>query len=102
MASKLKFRLFGLGKPPAPQCTHLELIEEVTPSGEGCLECLETGDEWVYLRLCLICGHVGCCDNSKNKHATKHFHFTGHPLIKSFQPGEDWMFCYIDQVTMNA
>jgi uncharacterized UBP type Zn finger protein len=80
-------------------CTHLAQIRDVqhkTP--EGCEECLKTGDEWVHLRLCLTCGHVGCCDNSKNKHATKHFHETKHPIIKSFQPGEDWKWCYIDKI----
>ena len=71
------------------KCTHLDQIQEVTPNGEGCLECLELGDTWVHLRLCLICGNVRCCDNSKNKHATMHFHSTGHPIIKSFEPGED-------------
>jgi len=102
MATKSKFRLLRFGKPPTPQCTHLDLIQEVTPSGEGCLECLQTGDEWVHLRLCLICGHVSCCNDSKNKHATKHFHATSHPLIKSFEPGEDWMYCYVDRLTLNV
>jgi uncharacterized UBP type Zn finger protein len=70
-------------------CTHRDLIHPVTPrTPQGCEECLAIGDTWVHLRLCLICGHVGCCDNSKNKHATKHF--TEHPIIQSFQPGEDW------------
>ncbi len=82
----------------AQQCTHLDQIRDVTPSGEGCKECLETGDTWVHLRLCMICGHVGCCDNSKNKHATKHFHATQHPIIMSFEPGEDWGWCYVDEV----
>ena len=65
---------------------------------EGCEECLKMGDTWVHLRLCLTCGHVGCCDNSKNKHATKHFHTTKHPVIKSFEPGEDWKYCYVDDL----
>ncbi len=64
----------------------------------GCEECLQTHDEWVHLRLCLTCGHVGCCDSSKNKHATKHFHDTKHPVIQSFQPGEHWRWCYIDEL----
>ena len=59
--------------------------------------CLKIGDTWVHLRLCMTCGHVGCCDSSKNKHATKHFHMTKHPIIKSFQPGEEWGWCYIDE-----
>src|SRR5215213_8269909 len=78
-------------------CTHLDQIREVTPSAQGCEECLKSGDRWVHLRICQICGHVGCCDSSKNKHATKHFHATGHPIIQSFQPGEDWRWCYVDQ-----
>ena len=64
----------------------------------GCEECLKTGDEWVHLRLCLECGHVGCCDQSKNKHATKHFHKSNHPVIRSFQPGENWKYCYVDEL----
>jgi hypothetical protein len=79
-------------------CTHLGAIHDVTPSGRGCKECLEMGDSWVHLRLCLECGHVGCCDSSKNKHATKHFHATSHPIIQSFQPGEDWRWCYVDEM----
>jgi len=84
----------------AKECTHLDQIQEVAPSADGCEDCLKTGDTWVHLRLCLICGHVGCCDSSKNKHATKHFHSTGHPLIQSHEPGEDWVWCYIDEVAM--
>jgi uncharacterized UBP type Zn finger protein len=78
-------------------CTHLDQIRDVAPGGYGCEECLKSGDNWVHLRECLICGHVGCCDSSKNKHATKHFHATGHPLVQSFEPGEDWAWCYVDQ-----
>jgi hypothetical protein len=81
-----------------PVCAHLDQIREVTPSAQGCEDCLRTGDTWVHLRLCRCCGHVGCCDSSKNKHATKHFNTTRHPIIKSFEPGEYWSYCYIDQV----
>ncbi len=81
-----------------PGCPHLDQIRDVTPSSDGCAECLASGDTWVHLRLCLTCGHVGCCDSSKNKHATKHFHATGHPVIRSFEPGEDWGWCYVDQM----
>lgn len=79
-------------------CIHLQAAKEnITPKTPlGCKECLETGDTWVHLRLCLTCGHVGCCDSSKNKHATKHYHITKHPVIKSFEKGEDWKYCYID------
>lgn len=80
------------------ECTHLDWIKTVTPSAEGCEECLQTGDWWVHLRLCLTCGHVGCCDSSPNKHASKHAKETGHPIVESFEPGEDWRWCYIDEV----
>lgn len=79
-------------------CQHLDQIQEVTPSTDkGCEDCLKSGSWWVHLRLCLTCGHVGCCDSSPNKHATKHYHASGHPIIQSFQPGEDWRWCYVDQ-----
>ncbi|AZI44406.1 hypothetical protein EHF33_16145 [Deinococcus psychrotolerans] len=82
-------------------CTHLDQIDRsVTPSADGCEECLKLGDTWIHLRLCLICGHVGCCDSSKNKHATAHFHATRHPLVQSAEPGEDWLYCYVDELTM--
>jgi len=77
-------------------CTHLDQIRDVKPRAQGCEECLKTGDRWVHLRLCLSCGHVGCCDSSKNRHATKHFHASGHPLIASLERGEGWRWCYID------
>src|SRR5215831_2657446 len=83
-------------------CPHLSQIRPVTPHSEGCEECLATGDQWVHLRLCLTCGHVGCCDSSKNKHATKHFQATGHPVMKSAEPGEDWGWCYIDQIQLDS
>lgn len=82
----------------AKTCTHQKEMKKVTPSGTGCKECLEMHDTWVHLRLCLGCGHVGCCDSSKNKHATKHFHQTQHPVMQSFEPGEDWRWCYVDEV----
>lgn len=79
-------------------CTHIDQIKPgVTPSTtEGCEDCLKTGDTWVHLRMCLTCGYAGCCNSSKNKHAQKHFESSGHPIIKSLQPGEDWKWCYID------
>ena len=82
------------------QCAHAKEIRKVEPSGSGCKECLEMGDSWVHLRLCLLCGHVGCCDSSKNKHATKHFHETHHPIVQSFEPGEDWRWCYVDEILL--
>ena len=76
----------------------MDQVRDVTPrTPEGCEECQQMGDSWVHLRLCLICGHVGCCNNSKNKHASKHFATTGHPIIRSFEPGETWMWCYEDE-----
>ena len=80
------------------RCSHLQTISEVTPSAEGCEECLAIGSDWVHLRLCLTCGHVGCCDSSPNRHATKHFHATKHPIVQSFEPGEDWKWCYVDEL----
>jgi len=82
----------------ANECKHLDQIRDVMPSGVSCEECLKTGDEWMHLRLCETCGHVGCCDDSKNKHATAHFHATAHPIIRSLEPGEDWRWCYVDEL----
>ena len=81
----------------ATKCTHLKQVLEVTPSAAGCEDCLKIGDSWVHLRLCMTCGHVGCCDSSKNKHATKHFYSTDHPIIKSLERGEAWGYCYKDE-----
>jgi uncharacterized UBP type Zn finger protein len=79
-------------------CPHVEQIRDVTPSAEGCEDCLAIGDTWFHLRLCMHCGHMGCCDTSKNKHATKHFHDTGHAIIRSGQPDEVWAWCYVDEI----
>ena len=83
-------------------CVHVDTIRPVTPSAPGCEECLQTGDRWLHLRLCLQCGHVGCCDNSPNRHATAHFHATAHPVIRSFEPGEHWLWCYVDELFMEG
>jgi hypothetical protein len=80
------------------ECTHLGEVRDVTPSALGCEDCLAIGARWVHLRMCMTCGHVGCCDNSPNKHATHHFHTTTHPLVQSYEPGEDWWWCYVDQL----
>jgi len=77
-------------------CIHLSKLHPHEPNGIGCEECLRSGGEWVHLRLCLECGHVGCCDASPNRHATKHFHASQHPVIYSFEPGEEWGYCYTD------
>ena len=82
----------------ATQCEHLAEMKAVTPSADGCEDCLKTGDWWVHLRLCETCGHVGCCDSSPNRHATKHFHATKHPIVKSLEKGEDWGYCYVDDL----
>jgi hypothetical protein len=76
---------------------HLQYVRHVTPSSPGCEECLKIGSPWVHLRLCQTCGHVGCCDSSPNKHARKHFHHTQHPIVQSFEPGEDWRWCDVDE-----
>jgi len=84
-------------KMPEP-CTHLDQIKIKHTAKKGCEECLKAGDTWVHLRLCLSCGHVGCCDSSKNKHATRHFHATKHPLVRSIELGEAWIWCYVDNI----
>jgi uncharacterized UBP type Zn finger protein len=81
-------------------CRHLKEVRRVTPSSTGCEERLKMGHTWVHLRLCLICGHVGCCDRSKNRHATNHFHTTSHPIIQPFKPGEGWKPRYVDSVVV--
>lgn len=82
-------------------CVHLDDLGDPTPrTPEGCEECLASGGRWVHLRLCLTCGHVGCCDSSPNTHATKHFHATKHPVMRSFEPGEDWSWCYEDEALL--
>lgn len=83
----------------AAPCGHLHLIRDVTPSGPGCEDCLRIGGRWVHLRLCMICGHIGCCDSSPNRHATGHWRkHVDHPIIRSYEPDEDWWWCYEDQL----
>jgi len=85
------------------QCTHLGQIgKNVRPSGDGCVVCLKLGMRWVHLRECLVCGHVGCCDSSVGRHATKHFHATQHAVMRSFEPGEHWGWCYVDEVMLKG
>jgi uncharacterized UBP type Zn finger protein len=79
-------------------CSHVDSLDPVPPhTPSGCEECLKVGGRWVHLRLCLTCGHVGCCDSSPGRHATKHFHNTTHPVIASFEPGERWAWCFVDE-----
>jgi uncharacterized UBP type Zn finger protein len=82
-------------------CPHVKEIKNVKPSANGCEECLKMGDQWVHLRMCLMCGHVGCCDSSKNKHATKHFHRSKHAIMQSVEPGENWRWCYVDEIMLD-
>ena len=84
----------------ATTCAHHKEIKTFEPKSKGCEECLKMGDSWVHLRMCLSCGHVGCCDSSKNRHATKHFHATSHPIMRSIELGEDWGWCYVDEVEL--
>jgi uncharacterized UBP type Zn finger protein len=85
-----------------PTCTHLDQIEvtELPVSVDGCEDCLRTGEPWLHLRICLECGKVGCCDDSPNRHASAHAHSASHPIIRSIEPGEDWSYCYVDEVMM--
>lgn len=85
------------------RCTHLDSIK-VDPPDEvaGCEDCMRTGSSWVHLRLCMTCGHVGCCDSSPNRHARQHVEESGHPIVRSAEPGETWLYCFADDVTMLA
>ena len=87
-------------------CSHLSAAAHrkagVHPSAHGCTECLASGDVWVHLRLCLTCGHVGCCDDSPNRHATRHYHDSKHPVIRSYEPGEDWGWCFVDHAFVDG
>ena len=89
-----------LDPDPAAGCTHLDHVHDVAPGTQGCAECLATGDRWVHLRVCMECGHVGCCDSSPNKHATAHYHATGHPVVRSIERGESWGWCYEDEAML--
>ncbi len=85
-----------------PICTHLETVNvtQLPYEVDGCEDCLAIGGLWLHLRICLECGHVGCCDDSPNRHATAHHRATTHPLIRSLEPGEDWSWCFADQVAL--
>ena len=97
----LRFEVAGDadGRPATRDCTHLDHVKDVQPSTtKGCEDCLKEGTHWVHLRECLECGHVGCCDNSPRRHATAHWHGSNHPLMRSFEPEEDWAWCYPDEL----
>jgi hypothetical protein len=85
----------------ARHCRHGSAIRTVVPSALGCEECLAEGSEWVHLRLCRTCGHVGCCDSSPNLHARRHFEASGHPVIEGYDPPEGWGWCYADETTVD-
>ena len=84
-------------------CTHLDQVRvtQLPEAVDGCEECLRSGDPWLHLRICLECGHVGCCDDSPNRHASAHSGSSSHPIIRSLEPGEVWSWCYVDQVAMS-
>jgi uncharacterized UBP type Zn finger protein len=86
----------------ASPCSHLDQVgvRELPDEVAGCEDCLRIGSKWLHLRICLTCGHVGCCDNSPNRHATAHYHEASHPLIRSLEPGEEWSWCYVDEVAL--
>jgi uncharacterized UBP type Zn finger protein len=85
-----------------PDCTHLDHVHvtQLPDAVDGCEDCLATGEKWLHLRICLECGHVGCCDDSPNRHATAHADDHSHPIIRSLEPGEEWSWCYLDEVAM--
>lgn len=89
----------SFGNPTTNPCDHLSEAKDVTPSTtHGCEDCLREGTRWVHLRECLSCGHVGCCDNSPRRHATHHWRTTDHKLVRSVEPGEEWAWCYVDEL----
>ena len=82
----------------ADTCAHIDMIVTKDASGPGCVECLRDGGTWVHLRRCTFCAHVGCCEDSPNRHANRHYHATGHPILQSYEPGEDWLWCEVDEI----
>lgn len=99
--SNALLRLAWTGQIREKNCQHLDQANDVQANSEGCEECLELGEDWVHLRMCLVCGHIGCCSSSKHDHAGQHFKETGHPLTKPFdQKGMDWLWCYEDKALL--
>lgn len=97
----VRLREVWTGTRQERRCSHLDQMRRVAPSStEGCAECLALGDSWLHLRICLICGYVGCCDMAKNQHMQRHYQQTGHMLIQSFEEGEDWIWCYEDSALL--
>ncbi len=77
------------------RCEHFDTIQATRPATDACAECVALGESWTELRVCLACGHVGCCDDSPHRHARAHFEATGHPMIVSYEPAESWGWCYV-------
>lgn len=84
------------------RCPHVDQIRSVAPSGDACEDCLREGGTWLNLRQCLVCGHVGCCNSSPNTHANRHYRGTGHPIMRSAMPGQDWLWCYVCELTLRS
>jgi len=101
VVSNIKFALRRRRGANPDRCSHLDAIRDVTRQSEGCEPCLALGDTWVHLRMCMTCGTVGCCDSSKNKHAHRHADEVRHPIARSLEPGEDWTWCFIDEVVVS-
>jgi predicted ester cyclase len=99
---EILLRLLYTGQVADKECSHLELIQFVEPTSDACQQCVETGDVWPALRMCLICGFVGCCDTAKNKHMKKHYQETGHPIFRSIRLEEGWVWCYEDDAFFGA
>lgn len=97
LLSNIRFAVQKLRGASGRRCAHVDRIREVAPTSEGCERCIATGDTWVHLRTCATCGQVGCCDSSKNKHAHKHADEAAHPIARSKEPGEEWLWCYVDE-----
>ena len=96
LMSNLRFAI-GRTRARTGPCSHLDEIHDLERRSDGCERCLEVGDTWVHLRQCMVCGIVGCCDSSKNKHAHRHADLASHHIARSIEPGEDWMWCFADE-----
>ena len=96
----LVYRLLFTGSLRPKACSHLGLIKVLEPTTQVCADCVALSDRWPALRMCLICGYVGCCNDAKNQHALKHYQSTGHPLMRSIQRGDDWLWCYVDNALL--
>ena len=93
-------RLLFTGTLKEKPCAHLALVQHTDPGAHVCADCVALGDTWPALRMCVVCGYIGCCDKSKNKHARKHYLETQHPLMRSIEPGEEWIWCYVDNALL--